>query len=296
MKQRPFKKLYCDWRKRIFVELKGARLAVWLYHYMRSNKEDQAWPSISGVARETGLHRDTVIEARKYLFSTGWLVKIEDAKFRTRRVAATFPNERQSEIPTSEDEKPVGNSDQGQSEIPDAGKFRHEVDTSSEVAPKEVDHTDAVRRPDSELRPMSGKDSASRRKRKTEKLTTNLQEKIRGAGNCFRDWMKTCERKKWGNPFGAEEREAFAAIGYKPDLNSELLTTDFVDAVVDVYEKKRSKNYTSGNLCSAVIDQCKELIDSGEPAYYAPEFKEHRDRLREDERKAERGQAAAANA
>ena len=293
MKQRPFKKLYCDWRKRIFIELKGARLAVWLYHYLRSNKEDQAWPSIAGVARETGLHRDTVIEARKYLFSTGWLVKIEDAKFRTRRVAATFPNSSsQSEIPTSEDEKPVGNSDQDQSEIPDTGKFRHEVDTSSEVAPKEVENSDAVRRPDSELRTMSGNGSALRRKSKTERLTANLSEKIKRAGNCFRDWMETCKTKQWGHPFGDEEREAFAAVAYIPDLASDLLTTDFVDAVVDVYEKKRGKNYTSGNLCSAVIDHCEGLIDNGEPAYYAPEFKEHRDHLRAAEREQAKGAAA----
>ncbi len=289
MKQRPFKKLYCDWRKRIFVELKGARLAVWLYHYLRSNKEDQAWPSIAGVARETGLHRDTVIEARKYLFSTGWLVKIEDAKFRTRRVAANGP--RQSEIPTSEDERPVGNSDQGQSEIPDTGKFRHEVDTSSEVAPKEVDDADAVRRPYAELRGRSGNDSPSR-KSKTERLTTHLQETISQGGNCFRDWMETCKRKKWGNPFGDEEREAFAALGYTPTLDSPLLTTDFVNAVVDVYDETREKGkgFTQGNLCSKVIDRCDEQIRSGEPAYYPPDFKEHRDRIRA----VERGQPAAA--
>jgi len=130
--QRPFKKLFCHWRGRLFVDLKGARLAVWLYHYLRSNKEDQAWPSIAGVARGTGLHRDTVIEARKYLFAHGWLVKIENTGFKTRRVMATFPG-CQSEIPTSDGK--VGNSDStsGQSEIPDAGKFRHEVDSSSKV-------------------------------------------------------------------------------------------------------------------------------------------------------------------
>jgi hypothetical protein len=117
-------------------------MAVWLYHYLRSNREDQAWPCIAGVARETGLHRDTVIEARKFLFANGWLVKIGDTRFKTRRVAATFPDEQsqKSENPTNYDESQVGKSDPAsrkfrpeKSEIPDTGKFRHEVDSSLEV-------------------------------------------------------------------------------------------------------------------------------------------------------------------
>src|SRR3984893_17002716 len=207
--RRPFKKLYCDWRKRIFVELKGAQLAVWLYHYLRSNKEDQSWPSVARVARETGLHRDTVIEARKRLFATGWLVKIEtvfSAKFKTRLVAAVFPDEPagQSEIPTSgsrknrQSEIPVaGNSDQGGSEIPDTGKFRHKVDTAFEVdsisegdTRTKVD-TAAVSSPDRGLPTAAGGDDEpaataanfktakpSSRNRKNEKLNANLKGKI----------------------------------------------------------------------------------------------------------------------
>ena len=128
-KQRPYKKLYCDWRRTLFVELRGARLAVWLYHYLRSNKEDESWPSISLIARETGLNRETVIYARQHLFSTGWLLKAEDAKFKTRRVVATFPQ-------SASDDKKVGNSDctSGQSENLDTRKPDHEVDTGFEVS------------------------------------------------------------------------------------------------------------------------------------------------------------------
>lgn len=140
-KQRPFKKLYCDWRGAIFVALRGARLAVWLYHYLRSNKEDESWPSISRISRDTGLHRDTVIEARKQLFATGWLVKVEDAKFKTRRVVAVFP---QSENPTTENAETQQESSSTQSENPTGGSRKTptrensatEVDSVLEVGSK----------------------------------------------------------------------------------------------------------------------------------------------------------------
>ena len=74
--KRPFKKLYCDWRTRIFTELKGVRLAVWLYHYSRSGKEDSSYPSLYRIANETSYSETTVKTARGWLRKNGWLVTI----------------------------------------------------------------------------------------------------------------------------------------------------------------------------------------------------------------------------
>jgi hypothetical protein len=75
-KSRPFKKLYCDWRSPIFAELKGACLAVWLYHYLRSGKDDSSYPSLYRIAKETGYCETTVKTARGWLRKTGWLITV----------------------------------------------------------------------------------------------------------------------------------------------------------------------------------------------------------------------------
>jgi helix-turn-helix protein len=73
---RPFKKLYCDWRSRIFAELKGACLAIWLYHYLRSGKDDSSYPSLYRIAKDTGYSETTVKTARGWLRKNGWLTTI----------------------------------------------------------------------------------------------------------------------------------------------------------------------------------------------------------------------------
>jgi hypothetical protein len=81
-------------------------------------------------------------------------------------------------------------------------------------------------------------------------------------------------------------------VEYKPDLQSPLLSWDFVDAVRDVVEEYSYKETSPGNLCSKVIDECerqRKVYGSG--YLWPPDFQEHRDRLREYERAAEREQA-----
>src|SRR6266702_2783426 len=73
-KSRPFKKLYCDWRSRIFLELTSAELKVWLYHYLRSGKDDSSHPKLYTISKDTNLHQNTVKAARKGLRNKGWLV------------------------------------------------------------------------------------------------------------------------------------------------------------------------------------------------------------------------------
>src|SRR5882762_1185912 len=164
--QRPFKKLHCDWRARLFSELKGARLAVWLYHYMSSDKDDNSRPYLSLIAKDTGYDRDNVKIARKWLVNNGWLDKIDSTQSNVAIVKAVFPGDNWAENPPSSNALialPGGKSaqmqtavggkhPQGWAENPPSlggksprgvgGKPRQEVDTfgvDSEVDTKEVE-------------------------------------------------------------------------------------------------------------------------------------------------------------
>jgi hypothetical protein len=97
---RAFKKLYCDLRTRIFRELSGAELKVWLYHYLRSNGGDVSRPGIKLISADTGLTRETVINARSGLIAREWLVPAETkSKFKARTLRAAVPAG-ESENPT----------------------------------------------------------------------------------------------------------------------------------------------------------------------------------------------------
>jgi hypothetical protein len=71
---RGFKQLPFEWRARVLGKLKGARLAVWLYLYWRSDKENEVEAANAQIARETGLAKNTVKIAKKWLRDHGWLV------------------------------------------------------------------------------------------------------------------------------------------------------------------------------------------------------------------------------
>jgi hypothetical protein len=143
---------------------------------------------------------------------------------------------------------------------------------------------DAVRRPfDAELRscpppPFSRKD-------KTKLLRERLEAKIKSSGDSYTEWVKHQLSRGRRHPFGDEERRAFEATGYRPDLSSPSLSFDFVYAVVEVYEDNQSKGISPGNLCSKIIDHCQTERGrtDGIGYYWPPDFQEHRDRLRAQE-------------
>jgi hypothetical protein len=90
--KRPFKKFYCDWRSRIFRELTGAALKVWMYHYLRSNGGDESRPGIDLICEETGLARTAVVHVRRALRAAGWLVPVEGkSKFKAKTLRAVVP-------------------------------------------------------------------------------------------------------------------------------------------------------------------------------------------------------------
>jgi hypothetical protein len=139
----------------------------------------------------------------------------------------------------------------------------------------------------SELVPSEPK---TRRTRRKEKLSANLMGKIE-VDDTYPYWIEHCKEKGLRHPFGDDERQAFAEIGYTPDLNDPLLTFDFVCAVTIVCEEHRGKGVSPGNLCSKIIDYCHRKIKaatasgiSGSSNSWPPDFQEHRNRLRAEER------------
>lgn len=169
-----------------------------------------------------------------------------------------------------------------------------------EVKEVEEEKHDAVRRRfDAELRPPKRLFSPSEKKKK---LAAHLAAKIREENGSFLDWIKVCEKKGWEHPFGEEEREAFEALQYKPNLKSPLLSNDFVFAVACVYEENREKDLLPGILCSRVIDFCErerkgnKTIGAHGCYYYPPDFLAHRDRLREEERQHIQRESATSGA
>src|ERR1700730_3250154 len=76
-----FKKLPFDWRERVLKELKGAKLAVWLAHYWRSDKDDKVEMSNSQLMRDCDLGLSAVKLAKRWLKENGWLV-VDKAAYR----------------------------------------------------------------------------------------------------------------------------------------------------------------------------------------------------------------------
>jgi len=117
------------------------------------------------------------------------------------------------------------------------------------------------------------------------RLMANLQGKILDAGNSLGLSLAPLGKK----PFlDEDQRAAFEQLGYEPILDSPLLTTHFIDAVVEIVAENLDTNRAPANLCSSVIDLCEKRIKDGEPAYYPPEFIAHRDHLQKAQRNVER--------
>ena len=54
-------------------ELSGARLHVWLAHWLHADKQGLSWPSLDLLVKETGVSRHWIIQQRAWLRKRGWL-------------------------------------------------------------------------------------------------------------------------------------------------------------------------------------------------------------------------------
>jgi hypothetical protein len=72
-----FKKFPHDWRKRVFRELKGIRLSVWMYHWSRSGPDDCAKVTVGQLVQDLPYSKNRIKEARSWLYQNGWLECVE---------------------------------------------------------------------------------------------------------------------------------------------------------------------------------------------------------------------------
>ena len=56
-------------------ELTGARLHVWLCHWLHSDKQGLSWPSLDLLSSETGLGVGWIVKARAWLRKNDWLIR-----------------------------------------------------------------------------------------------------------------------------------------------------------------------------------------------------------------------------
>ncbi len=71
----PWRKIPCALKERLH-ELQGARLHVWLCHFLYANIHGEAWPSLQKIHDNTGFSERSILPARRSLVKDGWLQRV----------------------------------------------------------------------------------------------------------------------------------------------------------------------------------------------------------------------------
>jgi len=85
-----FKKFPHDWRKRVFKELKGIRLSVWMYHWSRSGPDDLVETTLDQLVEDLPYCKSEMVKARGELRKAGWL-EVDKASYQDERGRWTVP-------------------------------------------------------------------------------------------------------------------------------------------------------------------------------------------------------------
>ncbi len=85
-----FKKFPHDWRKRVFKELKGIRLSVWMYHWSRSGPDDLVETTLDQLEEDLPYCKSEIVKARGELRKGGWL-EVDKASYQDERGRWTVP-------------------------------------------------------------------------------------------------------------------------------------------------------------------------------------------------------------
>ena len=85
-----FKKFPHDWRKRVFKELKGIRLSVWMYHWSRSGPDDLVETTLDQLEDDLPYCKSEIVKARGELRKAGWL-GVDKASYQDERGRWTVP-------------------------------------------------------------------------------------------------------------------------------------------------------------------------------------------------------------
>ena len=84
------KKFPHDWRKRVFKELKGIRLSVWMYHWSRSGPDDLVETTLDQLVEDLPYCKSEIVKARGELRKAGWL-EVDKASYQDERGRWTVP-------------------------------------------------------------------------------------------------------------------------------------------------------------------------------------------------------------
>lgn len=87
---RGFKRFPHDWRKRVFKELKGIRLSVWMYHWSRSGPDDTVQTTLDQLVADLPYCKSRIVKARGELRKAGWL-GVDRESYRDERGHWTVP-------------------------------------------------------------------------------------------------------------------------------------------------------------------------------------------------------------
>lgn len=71
---KPYKLL--DPTRKAVLMLPPTAFKLWVAYWMFESDEQEAYPSLDRLERDTNMSRPTIIKARKYLLDTGWLIKL----------------------------------------------------------------------------------------------------------------------------------------------------------------------------------------------------------------------------
>ena len=135
---------------------------------------------------------------------------------------------------------------------------------------------------DAELRRSASPSRGASRLKEKQNLVARLANAIQMNGNRFEGGLDRDER--------AVLQAAVNATRYQAK-DSTVITDGFTCTLMEVFEKHKNDGISAGNLCSKIIDRClsqqeacKKLDADPSDYYWPPEFQQHRDRLRAEER------------
>jgi hypothetical protein len=261
-----------------------ARWCGWSTKTIQRNLEELETKPYIEVERAANQHELTRIKILKYDLEESTSAVDKSDQSRTAGVNCALDRALDSAVDSAAD-KPVHSKPATPQNPQDlqAPKKLKELKEVKAVKEQKKETANAVRRQvDAELRASSKGSFSPSEKRK--KLLTNVAAKIREQDDSFGSYIEICKKKGYDHPFGPDERKAFEALRYKPDLQSPLLSFDFVMAAVEVCEANEGKGVLPGNLCSKLIDYCDTERKKSGGHYYPPDFLTHRNLLRTSER------------
>jgi hypothetical protein len=265
-------------REQHLAQLKGVPLSIHLAYKSYANKEGIAWPSLRTLARVTGYGINAVKGGKRVLIEMGLLTPTEQGRKGGRFELKKF---RVNTVALKQVHGTVAPSTVAPLTV---ARKQCQEGSPSEGIPTEGDPVDAVRRPVDAEHHLASRKSFSPSEKKA-KLTTRLAKAIRLNGSQFSGGLETEER--------AVLQAAVNAMRYTAK-DSTVITDGFACMLTEVYEKHKNDGTSTGNLCSKVIDRClseqkacKTLSSDPSEYYWPPDFQDHRDRLRVEERRAE---------